>query len=110
MAYINTTDNENRYRELCSKYGDAVRQRNARISAKKATVEVREAALQEIENAINELNATNKITHELAQERGRLWTARTRAIERLREAKKELAAAQVGDEGMAEFNRIMQNR
>jgi len=107
MVYINTKENENRYRELCSRYASAMAMRNARIEVKKARVEVEEQMLKDIDREINELNATGKISHDVADKRNKLWSARTRAIENIRRAKDELNTAIVGEDHMREFKNII---
>jgi len=107
MVYINTQENENRYRELCKKYAGAIELRNNLIEVKRARVEVEEQGLQDIERAINELNATGKISHDIADKRNKLWSARTRAIGNIRRAKEELNAAIIGEDNMREFKNII---
>lgn len=110
MVYINTQENENRYNELRSKYAGAIEMRNNLIQVKRARLEFEEQSLQELERAINELNATGRISHEIAQKREKLWSARTRAIGNVRRAKVELNAAIVGADNMREFENTINRK
>lgn len=100
MAYINTTQNEKRYRELCSRYESKMRVRAVRIEQKRADLETEKKALQDINDELRRLDATCKITHELAKERARLYTERTKAMERVRAAENALNVEQIGEDNM----------
>lgn len=111
MGYLNNTENQSKYNAIREKYKDAARKRKVAISIEQTHVEVARARVEEINNRLRELGATNKITHELAQERGRLWTLRTAATEQLRQAEQKLAIAQVGQAAIDEVvERITRDR
>ena len=111
MAYLNNTENQSRYNAIREKYREAARERKVAISIEETHVEVARARVEEINNRLRELDATNKITHEIAEERGRLWTMRTAANERLHQAKQKLAIAQVGQAAIDEVvERITRNK
>lgn len=109
MAYTNTTQNENRYRELCSRYASRMRVRAALIEQKRADVETEKKALQDINDELRKLNASCKITHELAKERARLYTERTKAMQRVRAAENALNVEQIGEENMNLLDGIVDN-
>ena len=102
MVYLNNKENESRYQAIRSKYQEAARKREVAISVAATRVEVARAKIDEINNRLRELDASGRITHELAQERGRLWSKRTAAAEQLRQEEQKLAIAQVGQAAIDE--------
>ena len=102
MAYFNNKENESKYNAIREKYKEAARKRKVAISIEETHVEVARARVKEINDRLRELDASGRITHELAQERGRLWTLRTTATEQLRQAEQKLAIAQVGQAAIDE--------
>lgn len=102
MGYTNTQQERDRYNNLRQQYGDALRQRKSAISIAQCHVDVAEAALQEINDAINKLNNSGVISYQVTQERNRLYNARRKATDRLNEAKNNLAIVRVGEDAINE--------
>lgn len=109
MEYTNTTQNERRYRELCSRYESKMRVRAVRIEQKRADVETEKKALQDINDELRRLDASCRITHELAKERARLYTERTKAMQRVKDAKHALNVEQIGEDNMNMLDGIIDN-
>lgn len=106
MAYINTTQNEKRYRELCSRYESKMRVRAVRIEQKRADLETEKKALQDINNELQILAASGGISYETAKERNRLHSERTRALQRVQDAETALKVAQIGEDNMEMLDQI----
>lgn len=109
MAYINTTQNEKRYRELCSRYESKMRVRAVRIEQKRADLETEKKALQDINDELRRLDASCRITHELAKERARLYTERTKAMQRVKDAEHALNVEQIGEDNMRVLDGVLDN-
>ena len=110
MAYLNNTENERRYKAICAKYQDAVSRRKSAINLEETRVEIARARLKEINDRIDELNRSNKISYEIGRERNRLFSLRTSATDKLRQAERKLAIARVGDDGVTEFVALIQKK
>ena len=107
MAYLNNTENERRYKAICSKYQDAVSRRKSAINLEETRVEVARARLKEINDRIDELNRSNKISYEIGRERSSLFSQRAAVADKLRQAERKLAIAKVGDDNLTEFIELM---
>lgn len=110
MAYLNNTENERRYKAICAKYQDAVSRRKSAINLEETRVEVARARLKEIDDRIDELNRSNKISYEVGRERSRLFSQRATAKEKLRQAERQLSATRIGEDGLAEFYALINNK
>ncbi len=106
MAYTNTTQNEKRYRELCSRYESKMRVRSARIEQKRADLEAEKKALQDINDELQILSASGGISYETAKERNRLHSERTRALQRVQDAETALKAEEVGEDNLQMLDQI----
>jgi len=110
MVYVNNTENESRYKAIRTKYQDAVSRRKSAINLEETRVEVARARLKEINDRIDELNRSNKISYEIGRERNRLFSLRTSATDKLRQAERKLAIARIGDDGVTEFVALIQKK
>ncbi len=110
MVYVNNTENESRYKAIRTKYQDAVQKHKVAISLEETHVEIARLRLKEIDDRITELNNSNKVSHEVGQERSKLWALRAEASRKLKDAEGQLAIAKVGEGNMAEFLELVTNQ